>query len=465
MGVIVPPLSGQTTWNFKYLKSDGFDSLGDLTDDIEQAKLFNLDSGSQDGTNAWIERFFNEQVERQVSGRVFKRDYFGGFQKSTRLDERKMKHVTKSDNVIVTRQDVMDGFTMCSLGDGEDKTVFLAHKRTGSLPSRFHVKSTTQMDLDVSKLLNLSLYERGLRSEITDAPYAKNLTYKNTECGNWLVGGKLKCRLVQEYNGWDEDKIGYGLEPGSNKFVCSLDWNPESPESTHDEIFNFGPTEVRDVSELPLVGEIGVIYANSQDSKRYRWQLGGDGGCEFVETQDDWNNNMGISGSFTVHFFDLDTDNPKARIVSCDKDCFVMARLPDARTNEDVVKTWEYHVVETPSDSSIDVESQIFVEEDEDTQTTTTKKVLTFIPTMRFEQKTLAIDIGEDYVASNGLYVNCGNPGTMETQYVIMLMDFNGSRIGLLPYGYASIPKDMDDAGDQAHYVETLSQINEQRRA
>lgn len=73
---------------------------------------------------------------------------------------------------------------------------------------------------------------------------------------------------------------------------------------------------------------------------------------------------------------------------------------------------------------------------------------------MRVVKKKFALNIGSNYIASNGMYVK--HDGSLDTQYVIVATDFGGNSVGTLNYCYMSLPTDIDDQADNEYYESLL---------
>jgi len=91
-------------------------------------------------------------------------------------------------------------------------------------------------------------------------------------------------------------------------------------------------------------------------------------------------------------------------------------------------------------------------------------KTISFTPMVIVRRKKFALDRGSSYIASNSMYVNCGNDDPLQTQYVIRATDFGGDKVGTLEFGFLSLPLDLDDDADETYYTKRLSEINAQRK-
>ena len=187
VGVLVPTTmtSGgntTTTWDFKYLKQKDLGTL-DLCDDISQAFRFettNVHPGDKNTADDWIEAFVNAPPEGYSD---YTRNNFSVTSYSPLSSENEVKKVATSSNVVASRTYVNEMFNINSMGSGEDRNVFLTHKRIEGLPSRFAVKGQSVLNLNTSELINLGVYERSIRKKIVEDACADNYVYLNTSNG------------------------------------------------------------------------------------------------------------------------------------------------------------------------------------------------------------------------------------------------------------------------------------------
>ena len=90
-----------------------------------------------------------------------------------------------------------------------------------------------------------------------------------------------------------------------------------------------------------------------------------------------------------------------------------------------------------------------------DEQYNKTYRVLKVLSPMRVTPRKWALKLEKDYIASNGLYVNCGY-STIDTQYVTNVTDITGYKVGTLGYCFLSIPTNINDESDYDYYVKTF---------
>jgi hypothetical protein len=91
-------------------------------------------------------------------------------------------------------------------------------------------------------------------------------------------------------------------------------------------------------------------------------------------------------------------------------------------------------------------------------------KTISFTPLVIVRRKKFALNLGSSYIAPNSMYINCVDRDPLQTQYVIRATDFGGDKVGVLEFGFLSLPLDLDDEADEAYYNEMLSEINASRR-
>ena len=203
------PISSTSTstssWELKYLKyKDLVDGKPVLTDSKNGALAFD----DTEDANRWI----NEHESGLSSG--YTRNNFNAVTYSPLASEYETKNVATSDSVVVSK-DFVDGlFDVNSIGEGEERLVFLTRKMQPNLPSRFAVKDQpVAFNLDTSQLINLKAYERSIRRRDSEGADAANYAYLNTspgfyEISPWLTDGKLKGYLIGLYNGSEERSYG-----------------------------------------------------------------------------------------------------------------------------------------------------------------------------------------------------------------------------------------------------------------
>lgn len=374
--------------------------------------------------------------------------------------------------MVLNATDVTNKFTLHSIGNGVngDKQVFLSYKRSSGLPSRFHVRSTSELNLPTGTLVNLGEYERSIRSDNTDQPHANNFVYKSTSpgfypVGNWLNGTQIKGRLIWTYSGSYEKDSGRFL--GSEDFKWEKVFDPtEISETPVSETVTlaFGPRGVLRVAELPTTptaGEEDKLYIVTTSGKSYYWQKVEEGDVseyKFVETPDGWDGKIGTNGSVKIQFMDIYGSTPKAKVVAGNTVAYSLEKLPDTRTGEQVVDILEYSPSLTPDDPEKYLEVRIEDKSEVDNSGAEPKDVIRrtyyVIPKMRVTTKKFALNLGSDYISSNGLYVYCGT-GTSplnQSQYIIAAKDFAGNKVGRLGYCYLSIPTDINDQADKDYY-------------
>ena len=179
------------------------------------------------------------------------------------LNGNEIKKVATSETVLVENSTYIDGrFLVKSLGTDENREVFLCHTKTTGLPSRFHVKSTGTLDLNTAQLFNIRPYERSIRKvtpptgEESTYADAANLVYLANSPGfspisPWLTNTQIKGRLITEYNGQEDRRIGPHLEDGGKfTFSNTISWetnvegNITSAPTLSSETFTFGVKRV-----------------------------------------------------------------------------------------------------------------------------------------------------------------------------------------------------------------------------
>lgn len=183
----------------------------------------------------------------------------------------------------------------------------------------------------------------------------------------------------------------------------------------------------------------------------------------FVETDDQWDGQMYIPGSFNVEITGLDTNSPTFRVTGCTK-CHSIQKLPDTRGNLstlvcDMVEYTPEQNYECPA--SLDVYTYTTPSEDPDSEEDVvhTVRAITFQLLVRKETYKLALNIGKAYTfGEKSLYIN---PTTLSATYYIPMMDFSATNVGLLDYCYISLPRDIDDSSDKAYYETLLAQTND----
>ena len=459
VGILVPG-NGGTTWTFKYLKS-GATTLSSLdstclVDDIDGAQRFPLEDNpgttGDDTANGWIERFFGASEEKVVSGETLSRANFGVFTyQSAGLENLK---VASSNRVVVTKAALLEKFALNSMGSGTDKQVFLTYKGTTGMPNRFVAMNTIPIEFNTASMVNLRMYERQIRSVATDAPHVRNFVYKSDSPGfyavsPWLTSTKIFGRLIQEYNGHTDVNVGPYLD-AYGKFSLTREIPGTLPTSIESE-FYFGPKEVREAEPTnPSTGDFspsgtgqeGVLYLTKYDGVEYYWYW--DATSEdYTETSDRWDGKFGTKGQFNVRITNPYGDNPTATITSVIYKSYSLTSLPDTRTSQTIGDIEEY----LPFG---DIELEVNDVEETYDEVTKHYRTFSFSPMMRVTTKKLALNLGSNYIASNGMYVNVS--GTMKSQYVIPFKDFNGGPVGELGYGYVSIPMNIDDAADRDYY-------------
>ena len=177
----------------------------------------------------------------------------------------------------------------------------------------------------------------------------------------------------------------------------------------------------------------------------------------------------------TATFSEIESETPSVSITfdtSNSDTCYSMDIIPDTRRGYSVVEITEYKVYGgdinqyTSEDRKYVSAIETSEEQEDDTGVVHTiiTKTISFIPLVTVTKKKFALNLGSAYIASNGMYINCGNAGELPTQYVIMARDFSGNKIGKLKYGYMSVPLNIDDDLDANYYAVLQNEINTQRR-
>ena len=373
-----------------------------------------------------------------------------------------------SDKVVFNKDDVFGNnepgkFQMRSIGSGTDKQVFLTYNKlpdpqdpTKELPSRFEVKSCTDIVFDKSELVNLYDYERSIRVKDTDDPHVKNYVYDSASPGYydvspWLDRTQIKGKLIWEYNGYSDIEVGPNLEIGGEFVLPEFKVVPGSSE-TKSITKAFGPDKLvryDAATSFPTQGQDGIIYIALDTGFKYRWDED-----EYVETTDEWDGTVAKLGSITIEFSDVHGAEPKARVLDSSSSCYTMREIPDTRTGHLDASISEYTPKVTPSGKYLDVEVLDRVERrgEEGSETETTYRTLKLKAPVRLIEKKFALLQNSSYITQEGLYVKCG--GSIETQYVILMKEFGGNAVGLMDYGYVSIPKHMavgDGLPDAVH--------------
>ena len=299
------PISS-TSWELKYLGGkDLVDGKPVLTDSKNGAFAF----ADVEDANGWIERNVDG-----LSG--YTRNNFNVVPYSPLASEYETKNVATSDSVVVSKDFVNGLFDVNSIGEGEERLVFLTRKMQPNLPSRFAVKEQpVAFNLDTSQLINLKAYERSIRRRDSEGADVANHVYLNTspgfyEISPWLTDGRLKGYLIGLYNGSEERRIGPWLEDGAT-FTCEVSWDDDDVPSEAEFTFPFGVKRAEWVSELPVdgegnpTGEFGVLYMMEEDEgrstveKHYYVEIDDEAETpdkkKYVETTDSWNGLVGKS--------------------------------------------------------------------------------------------------------------------------------------------------------------------------
>ena len=125
--------------------------------------------------------------------------------------------VATSENVVLTKKQVTDKFTLHSVGYGDDKQLFLTYNKDPRLPSRFDVEGVVDFNIDVSSIVNLKEYERSIRAVNSDEAHIKNYVYKYGEPGfytisPWLTTTNINGKLVKTYDGYRDIELGRTLD-------------------------------------------------------------------------------------------------------------------------------------------------------------------------------------------------------------------------------------------------------------
>jgi hypothetical protein len=145
--------------------------------------------------------------------------------------------VATSTNVLLRTSDVIDKFTLRSIGSNDSKQLFLTYNGTAGLPNRFAVRSSDDFSIVTSNLVNLGEYERSIRVEDTDEAHIKNFVYKNTSPGfypveNWLTSGQINGKLIWMYNGYNDIDVGQYIDPDRYFTIERTFDKPDDSEET-----------------------------------------------------------------------------------------------------------------------------------------------------------------------------------------------------------------------------------------
>ena len=195
---------------------------------------------------------------------------------------------------------------------------------------------------------------------------------------------------------------------------------------------------------IPPSGDKNYYWTKNPETDEYFWE----------ETEDQWDGQMFLPGSFNVEITKLDTDSPKFKVTSCTK-CYSIQKIPDTRGN---LSTLVCDMVEyTPEQNydfpvSLDVYTYTTPAEDPDAEADDvhTVRTISFQLPVRRETYKLALNTGTAYTfGAKSLYIN---PTTPWATYYIPMMDFAATNVGLLDYCYISLPKDIDDGSDKTYY-------------
>ena len=463
----------------RYVKEyDKNNNLLKVVSSESQATRFNFANPTGgDGAYKWIETFFDGQDERIVnvldgnattySNVNFTRADMSPYLWQTIEPGGRECKVATSDNVVLTNNQVTDKFTLHSMGSGNGKQLFLTYNKNPLYPSRFEVEGVSDFNIDASNIVNLNEYERSIRAVDSDEAHVKNYVYKNGEPGfytisPWLTTTGINGKLVKTYDGYSDLEFGRMLDP-EHKFEYRFEKEDEPTSTTVEVDFGFGPRKVERVDSLPEPGVDGVLYICGE--KNYYWKEN-DG---FVETDDTWDGKFGINGSVKIQFTniygDLDDETPENRpsaVVVSRVVGYVMSDIPDTRSEKCVVNIDEYAPIVTPAGQKLEVEvvDEVVVVGEGDEQEEKTYRTLKVLSPMRVTPRSWALNLGEDYISANGLYVNCGH-GTIDTQYVVRATDFDGNKVGESGYCYLSIPTNIDDQADYEYYVNTFQEVTE----
>ena len=432
----------------RYVKEyDKNNNLLKVVSSESQATTFNFANPTgEDGAYKWIETFFDGQDERIVnvldgstttySNVNFTRADMSPYLWQTIEPGGRECKVATSDNVVLTNNQVTDKFTLHSMGSGDDKQLFLTYNKNPLYPSRFDVEGVSDFNIDASNIVNLNEYERSIRAVDSDEAHVKNYVYKYGEPGfytisPWLTTTGINGKLVKTYDGYSDLEFGRMLDP-EHKFEYRFEKENEPTSTTVEVDFGFGPRKVERVDSLPELGVDGVLYICGE--KNYYWKEN-DG---FVETDDTWDGKFGINGSVKIQFTNIygdpddeTTENRPSAVVVSRVVGYVMSDIPDTRSEKFVVNIDEYAPIVTPAGQKLEVEvvDEVVVVGEGDEQEEKTYRTLKVLSPMRVTTRGWALNLGEDYISANGLYVNCGY-GTIDTQYVVRATDFDGNRVG-----------------------------------
>ena len=172
--------------------------------------------------------------------------------------DKEYRKVATSHNVVLTKDQVTDKFTLHSMGSGDDKRLFLTYNKNSLYPSRFEVEGVVDFNKDVLDIVNLNEYERSIRAVDSNEAHVKNYVYKNGEpgfytIGTWLTTTQIKGKLVKTYDGYSDLEFGRMLDP-ENKFEYRFEMEDEPTSTTVEIDFDFGPRRVERVETLPYSG-------------------------------------------------------------------------------------------------------------------------------------------------------------------------------------------------------------------
>ena len=175
IGVIIQV--DQTTWEFKYLKTNRMDVI-ETTTNIQEAYQFKGNKVLQTDETAyeWIERAVGNPYNHSRSDFTV----IPYLQLQTNEDTHEVEYDTKkvasSNKVILDNTDekyvssvpTPGKFCVRHIGEGDDRFVFLTYEKSldennQALPSRFEIKDERPFDLPTTSLVNLDIYERSIR--------------------------------------------------------------------------------------------------------------------------------------------------------------------------------------------------------------------------------------------------------------------------------------------------------------
>ena len=199
-----------------------------VSSESQAARFDFTDQTGEDGAYYWIEStFFDNQAEKTVNvlddnttvyGNVkFTRADMSSYLWQTPKTDKEYLKVATSENVVLTKKQVTDKFTLHSVGSGDDKQLFLTYNKDPRLPSRFDVEGVVDFNIDVSSIVNLKEYERSIRAVNSDEANIKNYVYKYGEPGfytisPWLTTTKINGKLVKTYDGYRDIELGRTLD-------------------------------------------------------------------------------------------------------------------------------------------------------------------------------------------------------------------------------------------------------------